>query len=207
MTHLAALASVLALVAGTVLAPVCQAQVPQSPPTRIRGTVNSLDGQTLMVKSREGPLVAIALATNFAVRSMVPKTLANVKAGDSVASTSIRDREGKLRAVEVHIFPETLRDQSEGQSAWDLVPDSIMTNATVTGVAVAPQGGVMKVVFKGGEAEVMVLADVPVVACGPGDVSLLKKGAAVFIVARLGPDGKLAAAAVTAEKDGVKPPM
>lgn len=53
----------------------------------------------------------------------------------------------------------------------------------------------------------MVPPDVPVVAYGPGDTSLLKKGAAVFIVACPGPDGKLAAPAVTAEKDGVKPPM
>ena len=37
--------------------------------------------------------------------------------------------------------------------------------------------------------------------------SLLKPGAAVFMVAQKQPDGKLTAARVTAEKDGVKPPM
>ena len=202
MTRLLAAVSLVLMVASTALA-----QAPQSPPTRIRGTVDSLDGQTLVVQSREGPKVTVTLAPNFVVRSVVPKTLADVKTGDYVASTPVRDREGKLRAVEVHIFPEAMRGQSEGQSAWDLVPDSIMTNATVTGLAAAPQGGIMKVSFKGGEAEVIVPPDVPVVAYGAGDASLLKKGAAVFIVARPGPDGALAAAAVTAEKDGVKPPM
>lgn len=195
-------ASLVLLMAGSALA-----QAPQNPPTRVRGTVEKLEGQTLVVKSREGPLVTVALAPNFTVRSVLSKSLADVKAGDYVASTSVRDREGKLRAIEVHIFPEALRGQSEGQSAWDLVPDSIMTNAFVTGIAAAPQGGVMKVTFKGGEAEVLVPSDVPVVAYGPGDTSLLKPGAAVFVVARPGPDGVLAAAAVTAEKDGVKPPM
>jgi hypothetical protein len=202
MTRILATISLVLLLAAEAFA-----QAPQSPPTRIRGTVESLDGQILVVKSREGPLVTVALAPNFAVRSVLAKTLADIKTGDYVASTSVRDREGKLRAMELHIFPEALRGQSEGQSAWDLVPDSIMTNAFVTGIAAAPQGGVMKVSFKGGEAEVLVPPDVPVVAYGPGDTSLLKKGAAVFVVARPGPDGKLAAAAVTAEKDGVKPPM
>lgn len=207
MTRFLAVISLALLMVGTAPIPEAVAQAPQSPPTRIRGEVESLDGQTLVVKSREGPLVTVALAPNFTVRSVVPRTLADVKAGDYVASTSVRDREGKLRALEVHIFPETLRGQSEGQFAWDLVPDSIMTNAFVTGIAAAPQGGVMKVRFKEGESEVMVPSDIPVVAYGPGDASLLKKGAAVFIVARPGPDGNLAAPAVTAEKDGVKPPM
>ena len=41
----------------------------------------------------------------------------------------------------------------------------------------------------------------------PGDHGLLKPGAAIFIVAQKQPDGCLSAARVTAEKDGVKPPM
>jgi hypothetical protein len=36
---------------------------------------------------------------------------------------------------------------------------------------------------------------------------LLKKGAAVFIIALKKEDGTLTASGVTAEKDGVKPPM
>jgi hypothetical protein len=202
MTRFVTLLSAFLVVAGTALA-----QAPQSPPTRVRGTVETLDGQILVVKSREGPVVTIALAPNYTVRSVIAKSLADIKEGDYVASTSVRDRDGKLRAIEVHIFPEALRGQSEGQFAWDLVPDSLMTNAFVTGIATAPQGGAMKVKFKDGETEVLVPAGVPIVAYGPGDASLLRKGAAVFVVARPGADGKLAAAAVTAEKDGVKPPM
>ena len=40
-----------------------------------------------------------------------------------------------------------------------------------------------------------------------GDRSLLKPGAAVLTIAQKKPDGSLTAARVTAEKDGVKPPM
>jgi hypothetical protein len=35
----------------------------------------------------------------------------------------------------------------------------------------------------------------------------LKPGAAVYVIATKNPDGGLTAARVTAEKDGVKPPM
>jgi hypothetical protein len=41
----------------------------------------------------------------------------------------------------------------------------------------------------------------------PGDASLLKPGAAIFTVAVKKADGTLTSARVTAEKDGVKPPM
>jgi hypothetical protein len=82
-----------------------------------------------------------------------------------------------------------------------------MTNATVSGITAAPQGHMLKVTYKGGEAEVIVGPDTPIVTYVPGDASLLKPGAAIFCIARKKADGSLTAARVTAEKDGVKPPM
>ena len=82
-----------------------------------------------------------------------------------------------------------------------------MTNATVAGVATAPQGQVLRVTYKGQEAEITVPPDVPVVAFVPGDRSLIKPGAAVFLFGRRSPDGSVSATSATLEKDGVKPPM
>jgi hypothetical protein len=180
---------------------------PQGTRTFVRGTVEKLDGQALKVKSREGPELTIALAPNFTVSGVVKRSLADIKAGDYVASTSVRGTDGKLHAIEVHIFPEAMRGTAEGQFPWDLVPDSIMTNATVAGISSAPQGQVLKVTYKGGEAEVIVPNNIPIVTYAPGDASLLKPGAAIFMVALKQPDGTLTATRVTAEKDGVKPPM
>jgi hypothetical protein len=175
--------------------------------TFIRGTVEKLDGQALTVKSREGPELTIALAPNFTVSGVVKKSIGDIKAGDYVASTSVKGTDGKLHAIEVHIFPEAMRGTAEGQFPWDLVPDSIMTNATVAGITGAPQGQVLKVTYKGGESEIIVPSDIPIVTYVPGDSSLLKPGAAIFTVALKKPDGTLSTARVTAEKDGVKPPM
>ena len=181
---------------------------PEGTPTRIRGTVERLDGQTLLVKSRDGQSLSIALAPNFTVRGVVAKTVADIKPGDFVASTSVKDPDGKLRAIEVHILPESLRGVArEGQFPWDLVPEGIMTNATAAQITSAPQGQVIKVTYKDGEAEVTIPPGIPIVGYVPGDPSLLKPGAAVFITAQKKADGSLTASAVTAEKDGVKPPM
>jgi hypothetical protein len=181
---------------------------PEGTPTRIRGTVEKLDGQTLMVKSRDGQSLTIALAPNFTVRGMAARTVADIKPGDFVASTSVKGADGKLRAIEVHILPDSLRGVArEGQFPWDLVPEGIMTNATAAQVTSAPQGQVMKVTYKDGEAEVTIPPGIPIVGYVAGDPGLLKPGAAVFITAQKKPDGTLTASSVTAEKDGVKPPM
>jgi hypothetical protein len=81
-----------------------------------------------------------------------------------------------------------------------------ITNATVAGITAAPQGQVLKVTYKGGEAEVIVAPDTPIVTYVAGDATLLKPGAAIFVYWQK-KDGSLTATRVTADKDGVKPPM
>ena len=180
---------------------------PASSPTRVRGTVEKLDGQNLAVKTREGPVATIALAPNFTVNGIVKKDLADIKQGDYVGVASTKGTDGKLHALEVLIFPEAMRGTAEGQFPWDLQPESLMTNAAVAGVAAAPTGRTLKLAYKGGESEIVVGPDAPIVTFQPADASLLKPGATVFIVAQKQTDGTLTAARVTAEKDGVKPPM
>src|SRR5712671_6677452 len=102
---------------------------PAGTPTRIRGTVEKLDGQTLTVKSREGPVLTIALGPTLSVSGIVKKSLPDIKAGEFVGAASTKGPDGQLRALEVLIFPEASRGSNEGQYPWDLTPDSLMTNA------------------------------------------------------------------------------
>jgi hypothetical protein len=180
---------------------------PQGTPTRIRGTVEKFDEHNLAVKTRDGQTATIALADNFSVSALTKKTAADVKANDYIFTTGIKGNDGKLHCVELRIAPEASRGVAEGQSAWDTIPDSTMTNATVTGVATAPGGHTVKVKFKDQESEFIVDAQCQVFGYIPGDAGLLKPGAAIFTVALKKPDGSLTASRITAEKDGVKPPM
>jgi len=203
MRTLAIAASLMVLAFGPALA---QAP-PAGPPTFIRGTVDKLAGQILTVNSREGPVRTVVLAPNFTVLAVVKKRLSDIKAGDYVGAAWIKGVDGKPHAIEVLIFPAAMKGAAEGERPGDLVGNSMMTNATVTGIASAPGGRALEVSYKGGETEVIVSPAAPVVTFAPGDARLLKHGAAVFIGAQKTPDGSFTAARVTAEKNGVKPPM
>ena len=124
----------------------------QSTPARIRGTIDKLDGQVLSVKQRDGQITTVTLAPGAAIEILVKRSLADIKPGDFVASTGIKGKDGKIHAIEVRIFPKATPDGGR-QFAWDLSPDSVMTNATVGTVTKVPEGEVLHVTFKGGESE------------------------------------------------------
>jgi hypothetical protein len=180
------------------------AQTPDGTPTRIRGTVEQVDGANLLVKTRNGQTVTVKMAPHFGVSGVVKKDLADIKAGDLVASTSVRTPDGKLRAIEVHFLPA---GASQGQFSYDLVPESVMTNAVVSGISSVADGRTLRVSYKGTEADVVVPTDVPVVAFVPGDMSLVKAGSAIVVSAVRTSEGTVTATRATVEMDGVKPPM
>ena len=189
--------------------PAALAQAPSAGArVRVAGTVDKLDGDKLtVVDMKGGQPITVALADNAAVFGVEKRTVADIKPGDFLASGGVKGTDGKIHAVEVRIFPESLRGTGEGQRPWDVKPDGVMTNATVGTVSQSPEGGVIRVKYKGGESEYTVGPEVPVLAYVAGDRSLLKPGAAIFTVADKKPDGTLTTGRVTAEKNGVKPPM
>jgi hypothetical protein len=189
--------------------PAALAQAPSAGArVRVAGTVDKLDGDKLtVVDTKGGQPITVVLADNAAVFGVEKRTIADIKPGDFLASGGVKGTDGKIHAVEVRIFPESLRGTGEGQRPWDVKPDGVMTNATVGTVSQSAQGGVIHVKYKGGESEYTVGPEVPVLAYVAGDRSLLKPGAAIFTVADKKPDGTLTTGRVTAEKNGVKPPM
>jgi Domain of unknown function (DUF5666) len=196
------------LVAGAFLALiVLPAFAQEGTPTRIRGTVEKLDGRTLIVKSRENQQLAITLSDDLRVSAVAKADLADIKPGDYIGSAAVKGTDGKLHAQEVLIFPEAARGTGEGHRPWDLTPDSTMTNATVAEVVDVGKGRLLKLKYKGGENEIEVPMEAPIVTLAPGDRSLLQPGTVVFISATRNADGSLAASRVVAGKDGVQPPM
>lgn len=185
------------------------AQAPQGPPVSVRGTIQKLDAQSITVKSRDGSTTAVKLAPNYRVSTLDRRKLSDIHSGDFVGATSVPGKDGKLHATEIHIFPPALRGAGEGQQSWDTRPNAVMTNATVSGVAKAPQGQILSVNYKGSTAQMVVDRRTVIVApsAKPASVKDLKRGKTVYIFARKAPDGTLTAGNITVEKNGVKPPM
>ena len=200
------------------------APAPANPP--VAGVVKSFDGKTLVVNA-DGDNAMTALVTpTTRITVSVPKTLADIKPGDFIASGGTRGPDGKLRANEIRIFSAP---GGEGQFPM-AQPGQTMTNATVTEVmtnaTVKQVGGsgapVIKLTFHGagapgsanctgraadapggpgtgcvGETEFEVPANVPVVAQLPGDASMLKAGAKVRVNFTNAPDGTVSATRIT----------
>ncbi len=54
------------------------AQTPANPPVRIRGIVEKLEGQNLIVKDRSGQSMAVKLADNFVVVGIFKGSVADI---------------------------------------------------------------------------------------------------------------------------------
>jgi len=196
--------ALLALVGTLFCAPIAAQQ--SAPTQRLRGTVVSFDGSTLVISERSGETVRLALADNFSVNEVVPIALSAIEPNSFVGVASLPSTDGTLRALEVLVFPEAARGSGEGHYPWDLQPGSSMTNATVADVAAAPEGRTLKLRYKDGDKTVVVPPGAPVVTLKPGDRGLLVQGARVMVTAQLR-DGRPTALRALAGRDGFVPPM
>jgi hypothetical protein len=196
----AAVVSAAVLVAATASA--------QAPQVRVRGSVESISGQMLTVKARDGADVKIKLADNAPVRTVTKASLGDIKPGSFIGITAMPQSDGTQKAVEIHIFPEAMRGAGEGHRPWDLMPNSTMTNATVDTQVVESDGQKLVLKYKDGDKTFIVPSNVTVVSFAPATMSDLKPGAIIFVGgAAKEPDGTLDAPNITVGTNGVNPPM
>jgi hypothetical protein len=175
---------------------------------RVRGTIEKADGNTLLVKTREGSQVTVKLTDNAQVSGVAKAALADIKQNSFVGITAMPQPDGTQKALEVHIFPEARRGAGEGHRPWDLMPNSTMTNANVEQLVTAVDGPMLTMKYKDGEKKISVPNNVPIVAFVNGDVSDLKPGAKIFIAAGTKkPDGTIETGGVNVGRDGITPPM
>ncbi len=180
----------------------------QTSPVRVRGTIESVAGQTLAVKSRDGATLTVKLADNAPVRAVVKASLADVKPGGYVGVTGMPQPDGTQKALEIHIFPEALRGTGEGHRPWDLAPNSTMTNGAVDSEVAVSDGQKLVLKYKDGDKTFIVSPDTAIVAYAPATAADLKPSEKVFIAAAAKqPDGTLTAPNITVSRNGVNPPM
>ena len=173
---------------------------------RVRGTIENVDGKTLLVKARDGAVLTLALADNAQVVGVVKASLADIKEGAFIGSGAMPQADGSQKALEVHIFAESQRGTGEGHRPWDGAPNSTMTNGTAGATVTGVDGPTITVKYKDGEKKIVVPPGVPIVRYEIGSLSELKPGASITVVsATKQPDGTFSAARVNVGRDGVVP--
>lgn len=182
------------------------AMAQSQPQQRIRGTIEAVDGPVLTVAARGGGTATVTLADDATVRIIAPADIRDIKPGTYIGSAAMPQPDGSLRALEVQVFPESMRGVGEGQHPFDLKPGSTMTNATAGDVE-GTDGRVVTLRYQGVETRLTVPPDVPVITYEPGSRDQLTKGAHVILMAVKGADGSLVSHAVQVGKDGLVPPM
>jgi hypothetical protein len=179
----------------------------QETPVRIRGTIDRVDGDTYFVKARDGAELKLKLAPNAAVVALVQATPADIKQGTYIGVAGMPQADGSQKALEVHIFPESMRGVGDGHRGWDLQPSSTMTNGNVETTAASSDGQTVTLKYKDGERRISIPSGIPIVLYVPGEASELKPGAKIFVsAATKQPDGTLQAPRVNVGR-GVAPPM
>jgi hypothetical protein len=219
----ASIAAVIAITAAPALA--------ADQPVHVRGTITDVTAAGFTVQTDSGSQ-SIALQPDTRIAGVVPSSLDQIKPGTFIGTANVK-RGGVARALEVVVFPDSMKGTGLGDYGWDLsakgsggstMSGSAMTNGTVkmsqkksaSGMHSTMTNGTVKTASSGngmtllvdygkGSKVITVPSNVPVVAFQPADKSALIKGAHVFVVAK--PGKPLNAAVVAVGVNGTVTPM
>ena len=199
---------------------VAQSARPDDRPVRLHGTVGQFDGNSMTLKADSGKSVLIGVGPETRIVHSRTMSLAEIRTGDFVASLSLRDATGKLRALGLHVFQNSVEQTDEGQYSMPSDPARIVIDGTVSAVS-APDGK-LSLSFHGaatadggvctgravsgdggctGSADLVVARGVPIVALSSGDATLLRAGAIVSVVGTTNASNALVASTVIVERD------
>lgn len=168
----------------------------------IRGTISSFDGTNLTIAAREGRVVTVAVPETVNVAATKAITLADLAPGTKLGVTTVQ-RGDQLIAIDVRPIPP---QANSGLSAYDLQPQSTMTNAVLEGTMQGAEGGSeLTLNYGSGVARVLVPPGTPMSQSIPGARSDLKVGETVFVAARRDGEDAFTAVRVQVSKDGIKP--
>jgi hypothetical protein len=155
----------LALLLGCV-APETQAQ------DRLRGTISAFDGRTVTVDGKE----QVVLSEKTEIVYAQPIALADIKSGDFLGITSVKQPDGRLLAYEVRRFPKPVNPGHRPFAGRD---DQTMTNAAVGAVVQSASGRELTMTYEGGVQRIEVPESASISTLVAGGATQLVPGAPV----------------------------
>jgi hypothetical protein len=195
----------IALIAAFAASSAAWAQQPQ--PERLRGTIEKVNGNMVLVKSPDGSEATVTLANNAQIVNVYKASLADIKEGSYIGSGAVPQADGSQKAVEVHIFAESQRGTGDGhRPGWPGAPNGTMTNGAAGSPVTAVDGLTVMVKYKDGEKKLLVTPTTPIVRYEVGNASSLKPGANFSIpAATKKPDGTFETARINVGMNGAVP--
>ena len=173
---------------------------------RLRATIEKVDGPVYTVKNRDGTEWKLTVSDPPLYVAIAPATMADIKPGMFVGSAGMMQEDGTQKAIEVHIFPESMRGTGEGHYDWDLMPKSKMTNANVEQAVTGVDGQTLSVKYKDGEKKLLVTPETVVVTYEIGKKEEVQPGTRIFVAAaKKQPDGTVQAPRITYGRNGQAP--
>ena len=195
--------------AALIIALSASASAQQAPPAALRGVIErvSPDRESFDVKTRDGQQRTLRLPADAKVARVAAASLADVKPGAYVGVAAVPGEGEALKALEVHIFPESMRGVGDGYRPFDLAPGSTMTNGAINVRVDAVDGPQIVVAYNGGQKSITIDKSTPIVAIEPGGLGDLMVGAAIVARGGAGPGGDYEANRIVVGVGGVTPPM
>jgi hypothetical protein len=173
---------------------------------RIRGTIERIEGPVYVVKNRDGAELKLTVTDPPLFVAIAPSSMADIKQGMFVGSAGTMQPDGTQKAIEVHIFPESMRGTGEGHYDWDLKPNTKMTNANVEQTVAGVDGQILSVKYKDGEKKLLVTPETVVVTYVTGSKDELQPGTKIFVAAaKKQPDGTVQTPRITYGRNGAGP--
>ena len=142
--------------------------------TRVRGTISTFDGKTLVVDGKTEVLMHEKTEIVFTQ----PIALSDIKPGDFLGVTSVKQPDGTLVAYDVRRFPKPL---NPGHRPFDGRDDQTMTNASVGAVVQSASGRELTMTYEGGAQKIVVPESASVSTIVPGSRAQLVRGAPVSL--------------------------
>jgi len=181
-------------------------------PMHLRGEVDSVAGQSFELTPFDGKQTEVDWNQKTRFASLKAAQLSDIKQGMFVGTAALPQPDGTLKALEIHIFPESMRGTGEGYRPFPQVKQGTMTNATVTNIVAksgttTDGGKTLTLTYKDGRQTVVVPPDAPIVLLGPGDASMLTAHAKVSVTATQDATGKVTATRLLIGLDGATPPI
>jgi hypothetical protein len=141
--------------------------------TRVRGTISAADGGAITVNGEK-----ILLGEKTEIVFTQPIALSEIKPGDFLGVTSVRQADGKLVAYEVRRFPKPI---NPGHRPFDGRADQTMTNAAVEATVSAAEGRELTLAYPGGSQKISVPESASISMLVPGTRAQLAPGAPVSL--------------------------